>query len=339
MRAVWWAVGVGPAAMAIAAFGIRWAHAASAIQPSTYRLDMYALELNGDAQIVNSIEGGFVDGIVVEEAGGMMPKKHLGGTTIEPIRARVRVDQYTAFLADALAGKADNAKGAIYYLDNSGKVQKQQSLTGLALSELAFPGLGGSANKAGNSPMLTMTLTAQSSKSVDPLAGALPPVKSTGTGPTPANQRWNWDFRFQVPGLPTQRVTAIEPFTIRRKVAATDKAQSPKETAKAATGPWEIPNLVLYMTPQDSQAWLAWHDDFVVQGHNADEQEKTFTLQLLSSDLKTTLLQFDGTGVGIISAKYEQRATTNAPASLGFRVELYVETMKISSPAMSTTKP
>jgi hypothetical protein len=229
-------------------------------------------------------------------------------------------------LADSLEGKADVAKGAIYYIDNSGKVQQHRDLGGVTLSELAFPGLSGSSRPSGL--QLTMTLTARFSKAADALAGALPPVK-VEAGPSARAKRWAGDFRLQVPGLPTNRVSIIEPFKIRRKTASDANGQKQVSTATQ----WEVPNLVFYMLPQDSQAWIAWHDDFVVQGHNSDDQEKTFTLDLLSADLKETLLQLEGSGVGIVSAKYEQPVAaangSTAPAASGFRVEVYVEHMRI----------
>jgi hypothetical protein len=317
----------------IAAFAMTisllWASRATAAvaTASTYRLDTYALQLNGETQFVSSLDGGFIDGTVVTETGGAMPKKHIGGTTIEPVRARVRPDQFTQFLADSLDGKADNATGTIYYIDNGGKVQQQRALSGLMLSELAFPTLAGSSRAA---TQLTITLAAQSSLATDPLAGALPPVKNDA-GPRVRNSQWVGDFQLQIPGLPTNRVSTIEAFTIRRKLAsgATGQGQQP-----AAAAPWEIPNLVLYCVPQDSQAWIAWHDDFVVKGNNSDAQEKTLTLDLLVPDRKQAVLELQGSGVGIVSAKYEQPvgATTSIQ---GFRVELYVESMKIVTNSMA----
>jgi hypothetical protein len=326
MRAVYFLAKIAAMMVVIASLGGLRVWAASAARDSTYRLDVYALQLNKETQIVNSLDGGFVDGTVVTETAGVMPKKHLGGPTIEPIRARVRVDQFTQFLTDSLEGKADAATGTIYYIDNTGKVQQQRALNGLMLSELAFPGFTGSA-KAGNALLLTLTLAAQSATTADPLAGALPPAQVDNTAAARA-KRWAGDWHLQVPGLPTNRVSSIEPFTIRRKLPTAQDGG--RERTKSPTQ-WEIPNLVFYMPPQDSQAWIAWHDDFVVQGNNADAQEKTLTLQFLTPDMKNVLLQLECTGVGIVSAKYEQPVTASTSAPFGFRVELYVETMKLTT--------
>lgn len=336
MRRVGITAGIAILAVAITLLGGSRARAATNTA-YTYRLDTYALQLNGDAQFVSGLDGGFVKGTVVaEDNSGAMPKKHISGTTIEPIRARVRVDQFTPFIADALEGKSGEAKGAVYYIDNAGKVQQQRDLGGLTLSELAFPAFSGSP-PTGNGLLLTLTLTAQSAKPVDVLAGAIPPVKAD-PGPAAGAKKWTGYWRFEVPGLPTNRVSMIEPFTIRRKGASDAKGQA-RQPAKA-TDPWDIPNLVVYMLPQDSQAWVAWHDDFVVHGNNADAQEKTFTLELLSPDRKETILQLDGSGVGIVSAKYEQPLAANAPVTQGFRVELYVERMKLTTPgAPGSTAP
>jgi hypothetical protein len=325
---MWQWANVSVLAAAIAMIGSRPAMGAERAA-ATYRLDMYALELNGDAQIVTGLNGGFIDGVVVTEKTGAMPKKRLGGVVIEPVRARVGVDQFTKFLAESLEGKAERTKGMVYYIDASGKVQQQRELNGVTLSELAFPGLSGASRPSGL--QLTMTLAAESVKAAEALAGALPPVK-VENGPAAKAKKWAGDFRLQVPGLPTNRVSIIEPFTIRRKPVS-DAADLRDQ--KMAPQQWEIPNLVFYVLPQDSQAWVAWHDDFVVQGHNSDDQEKTFTLELLSSDLKDTLLRLEGSGVGIVSAKYEQSvtATSGSPASpaTGFRVEVYVEQMRIAT--------
>ena len=325
MRAFW--ISAVPI-LAVALLAPCRARAADNIREATYRLDTYALQINDEAQLVNSLDGGFVDGTVVTDAAGLMPKKRIAGTTIEPVRARIQVNQFTQFLVDALEGKQNAAKGSIYYIDSTGKVQQQRDLGGVTLSELAFPVLSGSP-KAG-SQQLTMTLAASTSRAADVLAGALPPVKAA-TGPTANAKRWTGGFRFQVPGFPTNRVSTIEPFTIRRKTpsnTAVPKMMAPLQ--------WEIPNLVFYMPPQDSKTWIAWHDKMVVQGDHSDSQEKTFTLELLSADLKETVFQLQGSGVGIVSAKYEQpvaSASGNAPLSLGFRVELYVDSMQIVTSA------
>jgi hypothetical protein len=327
MRPGCWSANVAGLAAVIALLGA--SRATAAIRDSNYRLDTYAFQLNGESQLVTSLDGGFVDGTVVTEATGVMPKKHIAGTAVEPVRARIQINQFTEFLAQSLEGKADVAKGSIYYIDSAGKVQQQRDLGGVALSELAFPGFSGSPRPG--SLQLTMTLAAESTKAVDVLAGALPPVKAE-IGPAANAKRWTGLFRFQVPGLPTNRVSMIEPFAIRRKTASDASGQKTPTTSVQ----WEVPNLVFYMPPQDSQAWIAWHDDFVVQGHNSDAQEKTFTLTLLSADLKDTLFQLEGSGVGIVSAKYEQPVTAATTSVMqGFRVELYVENMRIGTNAKS----
>lgn len=326
MQAVW----VSAVPILAVALLAPWRAKSAEIREATYRLDTYALQINDEAQLVNSLDGGFVDGTVVTDAAGLMPKKRIAGTTIEPVRARLNINQFTQFLVDSLEGKQNAAKGSIYYIDSTGKVQQQRDLGRVLLSELAFPGFSGSPKPG--TLQLTMTLTPEFSRAVDVLAGALAPVKAA-TGPTANAKRWTGGFRFQVPGFPTNRVSVIEPFTIRRKAQSN---ANPGDLKMMAPLQWEVPNLVFYMPPQDSKAWIAWHDKMVVQGDHTDAQEKTFTLELLSADLKETVFQLQGAGVGIVSAKYEQPvagASGNAPVSQGFRVELYVDSMKIVTSA------
>jgi hypothetical protein len=167
------------------------------------------------------------------------------------------------------------------------------------------------------------------------MPGTTPPVKAT----IGAKQKtWAGNYRFQVPGMPTNRVSMIEPFTISRKVTS-DPAAGDVKSATLEPSQWQIPNLVFYMPPQDSLAWLKWHEDFVIDGNNSDAKEKTFLLDLLSQDTKDTFLELQGSGVGIVSAKYEASATATTSVAQGFRVELYVESMKIVAAANSTNTP
>lgn len=331
MRGICLFVILGVVAGAFGSLG-SWPVSAAVSTAATYRLDMYCLQINNDAQMINGIEGGSVAATVATDAAGNMPKKHIATVFVEPVRARIAVNQFTQFLEDSLEGKGGYASGTIYYIDNSGKVQQQRALTGLLLSEIAFPAFSGA--RSPNALTMTMTMEAQSSKASDPLADALPPAK-IDISPAARAKRWAGDWRLQVPGLPTSRVTSIEAFTLRRKIQSdTIRPDIPKPMH------WDIPNLVFYMTPQDSKAWLAWHDDFVIQSNNSDAQEKTFTLDLLTPDLKDTLLELQGSGVGIVSAKYEQPVGANAPAIGGFRVELYVETIKlVPGSAAATSTP
>src|SRR5262245_15306462 len=82
----------------------------------------YMFEIGGERQIVSALQGGFVDGIVSSETGpdGSV-NKHISGQAVEPLRVRMKFNQFTTFLVQSInsAGSPQPTDGKIYYVDES----------------------------------------------------------------------------------------------------------------------------------------------------------------------------------------------------------------------------
>lgn len=90
-----------------------------------------------------------------------------------------------------------------------------------------------------------------------------------------------------------------------------------------------VPNLVVTLSEQGAQTFTDWHESFVIEGKNSQDQEKEGTLELLAADMKEVLftLTFHGLGIFRLAAdKYE--AGNEAVSTL--TAEMYGETMEFA---------
>jgi hypothetical protein len=302
----------------------------------TYTTTRYALTIGKECQMVTALQGGAAVGTVAEikptgEKGAA--KKHISGITYEPIQARIAPAYFTPFISGSLEESLGPVNGSISYLDGNGKLALRRDISNMVLTELEFPKL----HRWGKAPSdleLVMTLQAQETRIVVPAAGEAAPT------PTPlsaARQKpWQGAWRLTIPDIDTLNTTYIEPFTIRRKIAPADPNST--RTFEPVPDRWEIPNFAFYLPPWLGEQAVKWHEDFAINGNNGDDREKTLVIELLDADGKPGILRLEGSGVGIISAKHEQDIAPNANTTAGYRIELYVENLKIVDPTATTVK-
>src|SRR5262245_3122951 len=108
----------------------------------------FALEIGGmTAGYLASAAGGSATAdVVVEQAGGVVPKKHLGAIRYEDVRiscAAVTAAKLIPWLTETLSGKPSRKSGAILSIDAAGKVAGALDFTNALLSEVSFPALDG----------------------------------------------------------------------------------------------------------------------------------------------------------------------------------------------------
>jgi hypothetical protein len=79
--------------------------------------------------------------------------------------------------------------------------------------------------------------------------------------------------------------------------------------------------------PSRAETWRTWFETFVLRGNNGNEEEKTGTLTLLSSDLQTSLAQIALYNVGIFGL---EGSWPGDPAPSGrLTAHLYCERMNL----------
>jgi hypothetical protein len=129
-----------------------------------------------------------------------------------------------------------------------------------------------------------------------------------------------------MPGLETNGVVRIESLSVAM-TPTTDQAGAFRQPTRL-TGIPASSNLRVTFASDASRptpGWLAWYDSFTVQGNNGDDQEKTFTLDLLGPTAQR-LATLQGLGVGIVSL----RALPYVPGSTPkLQAELHVERLDL----------
>src|SRR4051812_41223941 len=109
-----------------------------------YTAGLESLQVNGETVFVKDVDGGGGVGTVVEQPDGSgAVTKRIGGTTIEPTRARITPGTLNKFLRAQLSTKSAPASGSILHADYNRKVVGQLEFTNAVLTALELPALDG----------------------------------------------------------------------------------------------------------------------------------------------------------------------------------------------------
>jgi hypothetical protein len=282
-----------------------------------YTAGHVALQIGTETVFVHNADGGDIVGTVVEQpdpAGGSV-KKHISAPTIEPIRAAIQPGQFDKFLREQLTGKPSPVNGAVIHSSYDRKVVGQTDFSNAVLTELQLPVLDGTSKEPCT---LGITLEPESVRNAKSTGGAVSAAMDSKQKSVLAS-----NFRVQMPGLTTTRVRKIDPITLRRKSAANQIGEA-RDYQKSGLGPWTVSNVILYVPESDAQSFLQWHEQFVVQGKNSDDQEKSMTIDVMDASTKNAVLTLQLDNVGIVSAKREGGEAGSEQITT-VRVEMYAE--------------
>jgi len=167
--------------------------------------------------------------------------------------------------------------GAVVYLDRAGREVCRLSFTNALITEVGFPLFDGA---WGEPAVMTLRLTPESTRRHRDNAGR---GFSLDARTPPAWLASN--FQLNIDGLAdtTTRAVRVEPIS----------ARAPKPTTL------EVTDLVLTYPAAFGQPLETWFEDFVGKSNNADAQEKSAILQLLSTDQTAVLftLTFEHLGI------------------------------------------
>jgi len=133
--------------------------------------------------------------------------------------------------------------------------------------------------------------------------------------------------RFELGDLPTKRVSKIDAFAIRQRVA-TDQFGEIRERRKQPVV-IEVPDLKITFAEVDLPKWQEWFEDFVIKGNSGQENEKSGAIAFLDAALAKELGSIELQNVGIYRLAPEP-ATAGAEAVRRWTAELYVERMAIT---------
>ena len=267
----------------------------------TYAGGRYLLELDGaDAGAIASAEGGYATSDVVEEklGPGVLIRKHLAGVKYEDITIECGAGMASAFykwLSDTLDLKIVRKDGALVTTDYNFREVSRLNFFHALVSEIAFPALDAASKDAAK---LTVKLAPEYTRS----------VKGAGGGSAKVDQqrqkRWlPSNFRLKIDGIDCTKVSKIAPLVVKQTIVS-DTVGELREAEKAPAH-LEVPDLIVTVAESHAGDFVTWHQDFVVNGHNAQNNEKNGTLELLTPDMGTVLFTIGLFNLGIYKLALE----------------------------------
>lgn len=252
---------------------------------------------------VRSIEGGEPVADMVEQPGPNGVDIHPGPIHYADVVAAIPLNRFVKLLSTWAAGQQGPLDGRVIGTEFDYKHGYQRSLKQARLTEVAFPALDGSSKDPG---YLDLRLA--------PASTELAPLPGNYAGPKVGAKQKSWllsNFRLDIPGLATTRVSRIEPFKLSLKTSG-------------GTSYLGGTRLTVTFRATDAATWLDWQDG-LLKGQPA---ERTLELVLLSPDLKQPLLTLKGSGVGLLSLAAPAYVANSEKAGRA-RAELYVERWQI----------
>jgi phage tail-like protein len=302
---------------------------ALAADKRSFTASRFGVELDGSAAgFVSSMSGGVAFADVVNEKVGAdgIVHKHLGAVRYEDITLECGTgmsSQFYQWIKSSLDGKIDRRDGAIVAVDSSNTEQSRTNFFHGLISEIGFPALDAASKDAAK---MTLKVSPEFTRSAAP-GGQL---KGVTTGAS--RKRWApANFRLEIGSLDCTRVNKIEALTLKQTGA--DNAVG--EVRKAEPGSLVVPNLVITMAESHAQDFYNWHEDFVIRGNNGDGQEKSGSLEFLSSDLATLFtLKFSNLGIFKIGSESN---VAGSESIRRVRAEMYCEQISFDHSASASS--
>jgi phage tail-like protein len=268
--------------------------------PSTQRAyagAMYGLELDGvRAGSIRSATGGSASSDVVEEKVGAdhVVKKHLAGVKYDDIVVdcgTAMSKSFYSWISDTFDFKSARKDGSVVTTDyNLNEVSRLNFFHAL-IREVAFPALDASSKDAAK---LTVKFAPEYTRFVKASGKASPMEKVDSS----VQKKWlPSNFRLKIDGVDCTYVNKIDALVFEQKLV--DNAVGELRDYEKQPAYLEIPDLIVTVAESHAGDFVAWHQDFVINGNNGDAHEKNGTLDFLAPNLKDILFTIGFSHLGI----------------------------------------
>jgi hypothetical protein len=252
--------------------------------------------------------------VVTQSLGGDgSVKKHIGAVAYEDLELELDLSLDRSlydWLGATWAGKAPRKSGTLSAIHAGGNARATREFHNALISETIFPALDASSKE----PAFLTVLLAPERVSTVASAGGKPPAGAA------KGKAWlASNFRLEIDGLDTSRVSRVEGLRFKQTLASSSSAREP---GKQATGV-QLENLRVTLAEAGADSWRSWHEDFVIKGNSSDKSERTGRVLLLAANLKDELARIELSNLGIVALR--PRASASGPSQL--EAELYVERM------------
>jgi hypothetical protein len=259
---------------------------------------------------IQLIRGGGMAGTVVTNNDGT---KHLGNITIDPIVLSVAPSAaLVTWINSDWSGSPTVRDGAV-----------------LAQASAAAPSIAG--HFAFTSGLITSTRIPELPTKGGGIIVSVTPERTVGTTPgtpkavvppTPITE-----FRFVVSGISSGKVLKVASFAVEKRASSAGYI-GPAAQLQATRTPPVFPDVFVTIDEGSAADWIAWYNDFLINGNHLVANERTLTLDLLSARSSAPIATIKGYGVGFVALRSNQVA--GGPATL--EAELYVGRMEIVAP-------
>lgn len=239
--------------------------ATSAFAERGYAASRFAFIIGGtNAGWVQSVEGGGATADVVNERA--LGRVFAGGS----VTVRVPLGQAVLdWVADFVAGRATRKNGAIAVADANLEIHALHEFDGALLTEIGFPACDGSSK---DPAYMTLKFAPEYTR-YKKASGKLAAADSDAIVGAPS-------YALALGGLDALSVSNCDALTIAAK----------------EPGKLEVPNLKMTFSEHAVAALAGWHSQFVIEGQNGTDQEKTGALEFLAPTRRGVILVLKGLG-------------------------------------------
>ena len=285
-----------------------------------------ALRLGAPAQkditFLRKVSGGNVVGRVVAFASGNDPvvEKQLDGTTTDDFRVELGMAMSSGlfdWIAASWGPNPPTKDGAVLGCDLAYMVRSERAFVAALISETAFPPLDAAVQATG---YLGVRLTP---RSVLPTND--PNVKLT-VGSGIKQKLWlTSNFRLDIDGMNTSKVSRIAPFVVRRPIETITSGG----TTTLQAGKVDFPPLRITLSMVGADSWFDWYQDFVLNGNNGPAAERNGSISLLAPSLVDELARVDLKGLGIYRLTTDKDEDAPQDQITRLTAHLYCEQMTL----------
>lgn len=284
----------------------------------SFALGRHVLQINGAVcGFLRSVAGGGGFAQVAQEPVLQETKKHIGPPRWEDVELRLDLPPAAPvrdWITALWTGKVAPRTVVVSTVDSELHIIRERKFRNALLTGTTISAMDAAARDPGFLTLKVMPEFAETSKA----SGIL-------TVPKLAAAWQRSYFRLDLPGLDCTRVAGIDSFTVTRPFA------EPVDIgAKPVPGSLSFPDLTVTLAESAAATWESWFQTFVVEGRNADTDEKTGSVSLLSPDLTTVLARIGFYHVGIFRLTPDWGGD---PALALVSAGLYCERMDLSQVA------
>jgi phage tail-like protein len=282
----------------------------------------FALDIDGtSAGWIQDTEGGNATAAVVNEKVGsdQLVHKHLANVKYEQIAVTAGFamgKHFYDWIAASWNMNYARKNGAVVAADFQGEATQKREYFNALITETQIPACDASSKEPA---YLTIRFAPEYTRT----------VKASGkvaVNETKGQKLWlPSNFKLEIDGLDCTRVNKIDSFTIKQSIVESSTGeQRDYDLSPAST---EFPNLRITFGAASGESWMDWYKEFVVNGNNGSDKEKSGRLTFLSPNRGDALARIDFFGMGIFKLEDGVFDPVNEPSAT-MRAELYVERMQ-----------